>query len=276
MIRRLLALALLVAVTGTAHAQGVLVAPTTIVIDGRERAASVLLVNPNDAAVEVELSTLYGYTVTDSAGNFSLWTTETPDAAAPSAVEWIRVFPRRVSIAPRAQQLVRLLVSPPAGLADGEYWARLVVLARGVPLPVTAPVDSGSVTVGLTVEVRTVLPILYRKGAVAAGGAVEAVAAVRHGDSVAVHARVGRLGQGAVLGSVRASLLDAQGAVRDTATLPVAVYETIEPRLVLHADPADPGPHRVRLELVSERADLPPEAILRFPASRDSVGVTLP
>lgn len=273
-----LSLALLLILPGTSalQAQGVLVAPTSIFIDGRSRSATVLLVNPNDEPAEVELSITYGYTVTDSAGSFSLWTTDAPDSTAPSAAAWIRVFPRRVAIEPRAQQLVRLLVSPPAGLADGEYWARLVVLARGGKLAVEAATDSGSVNVGLAVEVRTILPVLYRTGTVHPGAALEALAADTTGDSLAVRARLSRTGDAAALGTFKAILLDSAGTELRRSELPVSVYAPIEPRLALPVDSLPPGRYSIQMELVAERPDLPPDDLLRFTAVRDSLPVTLP
>lgn len=273
-----LSLALLLILPGTSalEAQGVLVAPTSIFIDGRSRSATVLLVNPNDEPAEVELSITYGYTVTDSAGRFSLWTTDKPDSTAPSAAAWIRVFPRRVAIEPRAQQLVRLLVSPPAGLADGEYWARLVVLARGGKLAVEAATDSGSVNVGLAVEVRTILPVLYRTGTVRPGAALEALAADTTGDSLAVRARLSRTGDAAALGTFKAMLLDSAGTELRRSELPVSVYAPIEPRLALPVDSLPPGRYSIQMELVAERPDLPPDELLRFTAVRDSLPVTLP
>lgn len=257
------------------EAQGVLVAPTSIFIESSSRSATVLLVNPNDEPAEVELSVTYGYTVTDSAGSFSLWTSDTPDSTQRSAAEWIRIFPRRVAIEPRAQQLVRLLVSPPAGLPDGEYWARLVVLARGGKMAVEASTDSGSVNVGLAVEVRTVLPVLYRSGKLTTGAAIEALSAQPVNDSVTVRARLSRAGGAAALGTFRAILVDSAGTERGRAELPVSVYAPIEPRLMLPVDSLPKGRYAVRTEFVAERPDLPPEALLRFPAVRDSLFVTL-
>lgn len=275
MIRIFSAFGLLVAIAMPLAAQGVLIAPTSIFVDNRARTASVLLANPNDKPVEIELSTTYGYTVTDSAGRFSLWTTETPDSTAQSAAGWIRIFPRRVSIEPRAQQLVRLLISPPSGTPDGEYWARLVVMARGVEIPVTSPSDSGGVTVGLSVEVRTVLPILFRKGTPGTGTSLGAVTAVQDHDSLVVRARIARGSNAAVLGTLRAALLDSAGTVRDTLSLPLAVYEPIAPRLAFPVDSLPGGSYSVRLEVIPARIDLPPESILRFPVARDSARVTL-
>jgi hypothetical protein len=66
-------------------AQGVLIAPTAVFIDARTRAASLMVVNPNDQPAEIEIGTLFGYPVTDSAGQLVLKTVEQPDSTMPSA-----------------------------------------------------------------------------------------------------------------------------------------------------------------------------------------------
>ena len=258
-----------------AHAQGLLIAPTTVVIDSRSRTTSLLLVNPGDEPAEVEISAFFAYTVTDSAGRLELHTPDQPDSGVVSAADWIRVFPRRMTIDPRAQQTVRLLVSPPADLPDGEYWARLAVLARGGKLPITSAADTG-VQVGLSIEVRTLLPVLFRKGKVSTGVAVSGLRAVRTDDSVVVRARLDRQGNAAMIGTVRGEFVDASGHVRASFSQPVSTYMGLEPRFTAPSDSVPPGRYTLRMEVLPERRDLPAESLVSFRAVRDSVSVDLP
>jgi hypothetical protein len=280
-LRRAAALALLTPLAGAglaapATAQGILVAPTAVFIDGRVRTAQLMLVNPNPDRVEVELATAYGYTVTDSLGAMQLRMEERPDSSAPNAAGWARIFPRRLTLDPNAQQTVRVLMSPPVGLADGEYWARVVITTRGAKLPVTQRTDSGAVRVGLDLEIRTIIPLLYRKGKVTTGAAISDVRAERAGDSLAVRAHLTRQGNAAALGTVRAQLVDPAGRVRAEAKGPMSAYLTIDPRLAVPVDSVPPGRYTLRFEMSSGRPDLPADAILPFRTARDSVSVTLP
>lgn len=269
-------LSLLLTLPSLLAAQGVLIAPTSVFMDSRSRTATVLLVNPNDQPVEITLSTTYGYAITDSAGRFEPWFTDAPDSTAPSAASWIRIFPRRVSIEPKAQQVVRLLVSPPPALADGEYWARLVVMARGGELKVSGTTDSNTVTIGLPMQVRTILPILYRKGQVETAASVSGLSATRDGDSLVVRAQLGRTGNAALLATVRGELADSAGAVRGRFALPVSIYAPIAPRFTIPVDSLPAGRYTLRVELAPGRSDLPAESLLPFRAVRDSLPVTLP
>ena len=105
--------------------------------------------------------------------------------------------------------------------------------------------------------------------------AIEALSAHSEDDSVAVRARLSRAGGAAALGTFRAILVDSTGTERARAELPVSVYAPIEPRLALPVDSLPDGRYAVRTEFVAERPDLPPDALLRFPAVRDSLFVTL-
>jgi P pilus assembly chaperone PapD len=264
--------------TASALAQGVLVAPHAIVIDHRTRSGSLSLYNPGDEPAEVTLSTFFGYPVTDSAGDFELKTVERPDPAMPSAAGWIEAFPKRMQLGPRERQTVRLLARPPARLADGEYWARLVVAAKGGTVPVTGVNDSSGITVGLNLEVRTVLPVQYRKGAVATSVRLSGLAAAVEGDSLAVRLRLERMGTAAYLGTIRGALADSAGRTVTTFTSPLAVYYDLEPRLSapLAHGTLPPGRYRLRVEVAAEREDLAPEVLLPARPVRDSLEVRLP
>ncbi|MGH7580490.1 MAG: fimbrial biogenesis chaperone, partial [Gemmatimonadales bacterium] len=250
-------LAVLACPTGAALAQGVLVAPHAVVIDHRSRSGSISLYNPGDEPSEVTLSTFFGYPVTDSAGAFELKTVERPDATMPSAATWVEAFPKRMLLGPKERQTVRLLARPPARLADGEYWARLVVSAKGGTVPITGVDDSSGVTVGLNLEVRTILPLQYRKGAVATSVRLSRLAATIEGDSLAVRMRLERMGTAAFIGTVRGVLADSTGQTVATLSSPVAVYYDVEPRLAaaLPGGRLAAGRYRLAVEVAAERED---------------------
>lgn len=257
-------------------AQGIAIAPTSVFIDARARTGLLLLVNPNDEPAEVEISTFFAYPVTDSAGQIQLHTPERSDSSLLSAAAWVRVFPRRVTISPHTQQTVRLLVSPPPEIPDGEYWSRLVITARGGKLPVTVAADSGAVQVGLSLEVRTIIPLLYRKGKPATGISLSNLRAEVRGDSLVVRGRMERRGNAAALATVRGEVVDSTGRVRATFAVPTSIYYVLEPRFTTPIDSLKPGRYRLRLAVSSGRQDIPPESILPFRAVRDSVTVQIP
>ena len=268
----------LAAVLGAARldAQGVVIAPHAVFMDARTRSGAVLLYNPNVDPAEVSISLFYGYPVTDSVGRVVVQTVDHPDSTQPSAAGWIQAFPRRLTVPPLERRTIRLLASPPTVLGDGEYWARLVISAKGGQLPVSGVADTARVKVGLTLEVRTIIGVFFRKGAVHTGVAVSGLRTALVGDSLAVWSRMAQQGNAAYIGTAHALLLDSARKVVSETKVPVGVYHTMEPRFALPIGALPPGHYRLRLELSTDREDLAPELILPSPTVRDSVEVVVP
>jgi len=258
------------------HAQGVMVAPHAVYIDHRVRSGSVLLYNPGTEPVEVTISTLFGYPVTDSTGSIVLRTVDAPDSTLPSALAWIQAFPRRLTVAPLERQTVRLLARPPVGLADGEYWVRLMIAAKAGQVPVVGVSDTTAIQVGLTLEVRTIIGIAYRKGPVTTRIALSNVRAQLRGDTLVTWSRLVRQGNAAFVGTVRGTVVDSTGATRASFATPLGVYFTMEPRIANVIGKLPKGRYWLRYEVVAEREDLDPSVILPAPAARDSVQLVVP
>jgi P pilus assembly chaperone PapD len=264
--------------TGRLAAQGVVIAPHTIFIDNRVRSAAVELYNPGTEPIEADLAIFFGYPVTDSIGQFTLRILEAPDSTLPSAAGWIQAFPRKIVIGPQRTQTVRLLGRPPQNLPEGEYWARLKVSAMAGQVPVQgAPDDTSAVQVRINLQVNTVLPVLYRKGAVSTGVRISQLSLARRGpDSLAVGASFVREGNAAFLGTLRVAVVDSAGQVVAQTKQPTTVYIAMDPRLLLSAPKLPAGRYKLRIELASEREDLPPASLLQITPVADSLEVTLP
>jgi hypothetical protein len=259
-----------------ALAQGVLVAPHAVYIDHATRSGSITISNPGDEPVEVGIAFGFGYPTTDSAGTVRLDLLDSVPAGEPSALGWLQAFPRQFLLGPRQQQTLRLLATPPAGLPDGEYWARMLVSAKGGKVPVAGVPDSGAISVGLTLEVRTIIGVSYRKGALTTGLALAPVSAVREGDSVMVRVPMTRTGTAAYLGTARVEVVNARGESLGDADRAVAVYYTLDPRMAVPVGSLPAGAYKVRVQVSTDRTDLPPRAALPAPPVRDSVEFTIP
>ena len=285
MMRPIVLAGLLVLAGAPLTAQGVMVAPHAVFIDHNQRSGSVLLYNPGTEPVEVTISTIFGYPITDSIGRIQLDTLMADSTN--SALGWIQAFPRRLTVGPRERQTVRLLARPPVGLADGEYWLRLRIAAQAGSVPITGVADTTAIQVGLKLEVRTIIGVNYRKGPVMTGVSLSNVRAQVVGDSVITRARIERRGNAAFIGMIRETLVDSTGAVRaqrigdslvTSYQSPIGVYFTMEPRLAsaIPAPGLPRGRYWLRYEVVAEREDLDPKVVLKAPAVRDSVQLIVP
>ncbi|HSD30632.1 MAG TPA: hypothetical protein VLB49_01895 [Gemmatimonadales bacterium] len=262
--------------TSRLPAQGVMVAPKAVFMSSGSGSGSVTLLNPGTDPVEVVVSVFYGYTATDSAGQLRLITIDHPDSTQPSAAAWLQAFPRRLTLGPRDQQVVRLLATPPAGLPDGEYWARLAFTAKAGELPVAGVSDSATIKVGLTLQIQQVIGLHYRNGQVRTGIALSGLEAVRQGDSVIVHARLERQGNAAYLGTVHAAIVGSNGKPAGELRVPITVFFANRPRWAVSIAGAPADQYRLRLDITPQRDDLERQVLLRSPAVSDSVAVQSP
>ena len=184
-------------------------------------------------------------------------------AGAPSAAGWVRAYPRRVVVPPGAQQMVRLMATPPAGLADGEYWSRIVITSRQAA-PAVQVADSG-VRAQINVELRTIISLMYRKGEVQTGLELNDFRAQLRGDSLVVWMDLARSGNAAWLGTARVSLAGDGVAQQDWDTQ-LAVYAPLRRRLAFAVGTLRPGRYSARLLLSTARDDIPQANILPAPA----------
>jgi P pilus assembly chaperone PapD len=265
----LAAAALMAGLAETAHA--VTVSPTALYIDSRTRTATLTLYNPGSLPAEVSIDFAYGYPQSDAEGNVSVPLTREPAAGEPSAMDWMRAFPRRLVLQPGQRQVVRVLVEPPPELPDGEYWARVLVSSRGGQPPIEN--TQGDVQLQLNVQTTLVMAANFRKGAVGTGVEVARATAVRDGTDVNLEVQMQRTGNAAFLGRLRADVLDARGTVVATAWDDIAVYRTMLRRLAIALPEGTAGPLEVRLTIDTERQDLPPGGALPASTVTRSVAV---
>jgi hypothetical protein len=254
--------------------EAILVAPHAVFMDHRSRTGQVFLVNTGDSPEEVSIELKYGYPATDSTGTVFIRLIDQPDSTEPSAAAWIKAYPRRAVLAPGQRQVVRLLATPPAGLPDGEYWSRIIATSRGSKVAVVG--GDSTVSAGLSLELRTIISLSYRKGAVHTGVTVTDLRAAREGDSLVVWFGAERQGNAAFLGTLTYRLVDAAGKVREEWESPVAVYHPLSRRYVFPVDSVPAGRYTLRMSLTTARSDLDQRNILPAEPVSRSVDVVVP
>lgn len=249
----------------------VYVSPTAVFMDDRNRNAQVTLGNSSDVPEEVRIELKFGFLDTDSAGTPFIRLIEDPGPEFPAATGWLGVFPQRTRLEPGEKRIVRLFARPPADLPDGEYWSRLIVTSRRAPSPIS-PGDSLA-RAGVSLEIRLVTAVTFRKGAVSTSLALRDLTAVAEGDSLVVRVSMDRGGNAAYLGTMNVDLADSLGAVARQWATPIAVHVPIHRRFVFPLDSLAPGTYRLRLSTEARRDDVQEGGVLPAPPVADSVTV---
>lgn len=241
-----------------------LVAPHALFMQDDSRSAVLYLQNTGDRTQEVSIDLQYGYPVSDSTGSVNVVLVEHPDADEPSAAGWVRALPRRTFLLPGERRAVRFLAEPAADLADGEYWTRVIVASQE-SRPEDAALVADGVRAQLILRSRLIIPLSYRKGAVATGVDLRDFEADVGDESVTAHVRLERSGNAAYVAKLELSLLDAEGRPTDVRwERGIAVYRDLYRRVELPVNELPPGEYILALRLSTERDDVPPEHVLAF------------
>jgi fimbrial chaperone protein len=246
-------------------ARAVTVSPNALFIDSRTRSGVLTLYNPGTTAEEIEITFSFGYPRSDLEGAISVSLADSAPAGEPSVLGFVRAFPRRLRLEPGQRQTVRILMQPPAGLAEGEYWGRVLIHSRGGRPPVEQ--QQGGIRMQIDLETVIVGAVNYRNGAVRTGVTVDSAraTATARGDSVRVVADLTRQGNAAYLGHLTLELVGADGRVLGAVKEDLAVYRSLR-KVQSIAVPADASLRgaTLRYHFTTERSDIDPES--RLPA----------
>lgn len=142
---------------------GLLVAPTRVVLEGRQRTAEITLLNTGLAPSTYRI----GFVQMRMRADGSFEEILTPGEGDRFADHLVRYSPRQVVLAPHVPQTIRILLRKPAGLPSGEYRSHL--LFRGVP---AAGAEGGpretAAPAGLNIQLTPIygisIPVIIRHG----------------------------------------------------------------------------------------------------------------
>ena len=225
------ALALLPAFAAGPASAGVgdlLVAPTRIVLDGR-RGTELVLNNIGDEPATYRISVEFRRMNPDG----TLGDVVNPSASEKAARDMLIFAPRRVTLAPREPQSIRIAARPPAGLPDGEYRVHLLFRAIPAATPVTqAPATpEKGVSFKLVPVYGVTIPVIIRLGNLSVQAGISNVHLEKHDGKSAVAMELSRTGSRSTFGEIRVL----KAGVKDPVALSraVAVYTDVNEREVV-------------------------------------------
>ncbi|HVP07028.1 MAG TPA: hypothetical protein VMS71_04230 [Candidatus Acidoferrum sp.] len=259
-----LLLIVLFLVYATNATAGVLVAPTVVFLSDQNRTGRMDVQNPTNAPKEVTIHFSYGLPISDSLGNVRVTLQDSGVTDTRSAVDWIKAFPRRLVIPPNGTQVVRLVANPPKGLADGEYWARIVVRSQEGETSLPVPSAEGTISTKLNMIMQTAIMVKYRTGALVSKIELNKAEARQTDSNITVLADFTNKGNVSYMGMITCRLLDADKKEITRQTTELAVYRDLKRRIDLPL-PATAGktPYQVELSVSTEgRSDIAPENII--------------
>jgi len=236
------------------------VRPAVVMLSETSRIADFQVRNESTAAQEVTIGFRFGYAQSDASGRPVMIYDDSVAAREHGMTSWAAAFPRRFVLPPGAEQTVRLTARPPAGLAAGVYWTRLVTAAQR--LSAAADAGDGGVQPQMIVRVEQVTSVLFRRGAVAGGVIVGALTIDTNIVDPAVLIPVTPTGNVPFIGQARTTVRNARGQVVQEARAPLNAYGPMQHRVALPRGLVA-GRYAVDVRVDNERGDLATGALPR-------------
>lgn len=183
-------------------ARGLVVTPKRIVFEKEDRILEVILSNRGDKEETYRISMVNKAMLEDG----QLILTDKPAEGEFFASDVVRYSPRKIVLAPKASQKVRLMSRMKADSKDGEYRSHLLIQQE--PQVVTPPSAKDNIpSGGLGIQVKAVfgvsIPVVFRKGNLAATDSLSNPKILKIGEDTFLQVDVNRAGTKSILGTLK-------------------------------------------------------------------------
>ena len=215
----------------TLAAANLMVTPTRIVFEQRDRTAQVTLVNQGNETGEFRISFIRQNML--ESGEFVPVAEDEPGNYSDTL---IRYSPRQVTLPPGQSQVIRLMLRKPRDLDDGEYRSHL--LFQALPPPSSSSIEKiaeQDSTEGITIELLPIvgvsIPVIVRQGELSSEVSLNNARLLSDGGAPRIALDIVRSGNGSVYGDIRATFTPSGGEPLVVAQANgVAVYANIDKR----------------------------------------------
>lgn len=123
--KKILALLAFLIIASSVQAQ-VVITPYVVLIDNQNKFGTYTVINQTNEEQEVSIGFQFGYPVSDENGNVTMKYEDNPSPGMNALNSWLKIFPKRFLVKPGEKQVIRMTVDPPANLAAGTYWTRMI------------------------------------------------------------------------------------------------------------------------------------------------------
>lgn len=139
-----------------------MIMPKRLVFDGSERSQEINLANTGQDTAVYAISFI-NYKMTEN-GNFEQ--VEAPEKGQRFATDFLRYFPRRVTLAPNEAQTIRVQLTRTGNLEQGEYRSHMYF--RAVEKQTALGEDEENSSDGIAIQIKTIfgisIPVIIRHG----------------------------------------------------------------------------------------------------------------
>ena len=244
------------------------VTPKFLFLDPTKRSVAINVTNNGNEDDELWVEAKFGYVVSDDTGGIHV-IYDSSDAVQNSAASWIRAYPQRFILGPDETQIVRLVVSPPAGIAHGEYWARINISSK--PRKPAISVRGAKFGSGIILVSQVGVAFHYRYGDLTTAIQLSDIKSTNTDSTVDVKMTLTKTGTASFWGVRVVRLVNESGKVVYTSTKELVVYKNLTLRERISKRNVPPGNYKLETDfLTGNRKDIQSNNLIQAPPLRIS------
>jgi P pilus assembly chaperone PapD len=250
---------------GTLQAQAqVSISPTALFFDSQNPFSSLTVSNGGEQAQEISIS--LGFSFPTSQNGNVLISEDSLLAEKKSIASNINVFPKNFTLEPQQRQLVRFVLQPPQGIADGGYWARVTITSNPVSQAIEDTDNAGGVGTQINIVLNQVISAHYRTNNAQTAVEVNAINfnTPQGGGPATVALSMEQVGNAPFVGSLSMQINDASGETVYQTNAITSVYTTITRTFPVDTSDWEPGPYQISGTITSQRRDISADKLLQI------------
>jgi hypothetical protein len=250
----------------------VTLSPTAIFFENNF--ASLVVINNSTIPQDILLEFVFGYPASDTLGNVSMSYAKPENMAIFDISEYVRAFPRALTLQPGQRQTVRLNIRPTATLPDQVYWTRLKVISTPQTTEI-APNTDQAVQTQLNFIFEQILGLYFRKGSVNAVARLSNMDVLMTNNRRLIRYNVDMTGNAPFLGTISLQVTDANNRVVHNDSQLTSVFVNGIRNFELPATlPA--GRYNVTVSMDPRRPDIPSAQLFPMQVATFSQTVDIP
>lgn len=187
-----------------------MVMPKRIVFDGLERSKEVSLVNSGNEPATYAVSFI-NYKMTEN-GDFVQ--VEEPEEGQRFAIDYVRYFPRRVTLAPGEAQTVRVQLRRSGDLQPGEYRSHMYFRSVDEQTALGEE-DLATEEEGISINIKTIfgisIPVIIKEGTPTTEVTMDIKKLIKEGEYPKLSLAINRTGNMSVYGDLKVEHISPEG-----------------------------------------------------------------
>lgn len=240
--------------------------PQVVFMNQYNRSGNLKIMNYTDQPKEVEIDIRFGYPGYDSLGNVTLIYDDKEAEQLYSAQKFIKVFPKKLMLGPKEEQVIRFMARNVGDLQDGTYYSRVFVISKNPPQEIDSNYTEGEIQARLEFRFTLMSVLIFQKGTTNCN--VDITDVISYNDSANVNFLIGfeREGNSPFFGTAEVNIYDRNNDLVAEKKEVTPIYFDTRKAFKFEKSKFDKGEYKVEITLTNEHKDVPDDFKIPFEA----------